>query len=75
MAVLPHHVELKNTSAVLDQAQEWCHKQWPNTHQATWYSGPIKEPLTRRLQPSRIWSFQFKEDAAMFEVTWITSTN
>lgn len=68
MALLPHRVKLEADYDKIIKAREWCHQQWPNTHQATWYYGPLFDTLRGIYQQT--WSFQFKEDAVLFELTW-----
>lgn len=70
MALLPHRVKLVGTYDKMTQAREWCHQQWPNTHQATWYYGPLFAPHSQLGNYTQTWSFQFQEDAVMFELTW-----
>lgn len=71
MALLPHRVKLVGPYDKMIQAREWCHRQWPNTHQATWYYGPLFAPrITQQEEYFQTWSFQFQEDAVMFELIW-----
>lgn len=68
MARLPHRVDIKGPSNQLRSAYEWCHAQWPFTHQATWHGrinlGWGDEPAEGS------WWFQREEDAMLFRLAW-----
>ena len=70
MALLPHRVKLEGAYDKMTKAREWCHQQWPNTHQATWYYGPLFASHTQSGIYHQTYSFQFREDAVLFELTW-----
>ena len=71
MALLPHRVKLEADYDKIIKAREWCHQQWPNTHQATWYYGPLFAPHPHGGgYYTETWFFQFREDAVLFELTW-----
>ena len=70
MAELPYRVKLEGAYDKMIQAREWCHQQWTNTHQATWYYTQLFAPHTQRGIYHQTWSFQFNEDAVFFELTW-----
>lgn len=76
MALLPHAVRLENrTSDELGSAEEWCQRQWPHTHGATWTVGFVGQavvPASRWAMDcySRTWRFQREEDSVMFRLAW-----
>ena len=69
MAILPHRVTLTApTTKDLSSADDWCRGTWPYTHGATWYCGWFNHSPSGGY--TKTWSFQFKEDAIMFQLTW-----
>ena len=78
MARLPYRATLcASTQAYLDHVHGWCMRTWPYTHGATWYRGMVVqgEPIRGahgmgRARYRCTWSFQFKEDQAMFRLAW-----
>ena len=79
MAKLPHMVTIKkSTKEELQAVLDWCWRQWPHTHGATWSESTwIGQELLVHKQLNicqrmafQHFSFQREEDAVAFRLAW-----